>query len=187
MPNMEITKITVPVEVEGVIQNVTYDIKDAGARQLIADLGNALYWVGVTTTALTDGDTTNPITVNGESVTAKIGAIAQYSGEEFAWNGSAWQSLGKNNFGALAFKNSVEATYTPQGTVNVAQGESSTTAISGMSSVGSLPAFDYDASNETLIFNAGTLPVMAQSVNAVTNIGSVTASFTGTQSTITSN
>lgn len=184
---MEITKLTVPVEVEGVIQNVTYDIKDAGARQLIADLGNALYWVGVTTTTLTDGNTTNPITVNGENVTAKIGAIAQYNGEEFAWNGTAWQSLGKNNFGSLAFKNKVSATYTPQGTVNVTQGQSTTKGIRGMSSVGTLPTFSYNSANEALVFNAGKLPTMAENVNAVTAVANVTVSFKGTQATIESN
>ena len=84
---------------------VTYDLVDQGARDLIDALGNAIYWVGVTTTTLTDGSTTNPITIDGETVTADIGAMAQYSGEEFVWNGTAWQSIGKNNFGDFAFVN----------------------------------------------------------------------------------
>ena len=62
------SKLTVPVTVEGVVQNVTFDIKDAEARELISALGDACYWIGVTTTALTDGSTTNPITVSGENV-----------------------------------------------------------------------------------------------------------------------
>lgn len=54
----------------------------------------ATVWLGVTTTALTDGATTNPITINGESVTAEVGGIASYSNKEFIWNGSAWQLFG---------------------------------------------------------------------------------------------
>ena len=71
MPNALISQITIPVEVSGQVINVTYDIKDAYARQMIAQLGNAIYWMGVTTTELTNGSTTNPITINGESETAE--------------------------------------------------------------------------------------------------------------------
>lgn len=46
--------------------------------------------LGTTTTAITDGDTTNPITIGGESVTASAGDVAHYGGEAYAWNGSAW-------------------------------------------------------------------------------------------------
>lgn len=186
MPNLEVSKITVPVEVSGIIQNVTYDIKDDTARQMISDLGNALYWVGVTTTALTNGDTTNPITVNGESVTVRTGALTQYNGEEFAWNGSAWQSMGRQDFGDLAFKNSVEATYTPQGTVNITQISDSTDNITGITNVGSLPSFSYSAGTETLTFNSGSLPTADVPVTVVTASGAVTAAFVGTEATITS-
>lgn len=187
MPNLEMTKLTVPVEVEGVVTNVTFDIKDAGARQLIADLGNALYWVGVTTTELTNGSTTNPITVNGESVTAKVGALAQYNGEEFAWNGSAWQSMGRQDFGNLAFKNSVEATYTPQGTVNITQGSDTTDTVPNVTGVGALPTFSYDSATETLTFDAGSLPTLGTAKTVVTASGAVSGAFVGTQATIESN
>ena len=89
MAKQYISKITVPVTVDGSVQNITFDIKDTEARELISALGDACYWIGVTTTALTDGATTNPITVSGESVTAKVGGMAQYSGEEFVFNGTA--------------------------------------------------------------------------------------------------
>lgn len=54
----------------------------------------ATHWIGVTTTELTDGATTNPITVNGASVTAVAGDITQYGDMEFIWSGSAWQAFG---------------------------------------------------------------------------------------------
>lgn len=183
MPNAEISQITVPVDVSGTLTNVTFDIKDAAARQMIQDLGNALYWMGVTTTALTDGATTNPITINGDSVTAKIGGIAQYQGEEFAWNGSAWQSMGKANFGALAFKDSASATYQPSGTISITQGTDTTTTVNSITAVGTLPQFS--VSGETLVYTPGTLPTKGDNTTVVTASGTDTAAFTGTSTTIT--
>lgn len=185
MPNQLISKITVPIDVGGTITDVTFDIKDAYARQAIADLGNAMYWVGVTTSALTDGATTNPITVGGESVAVHLGAVAQYSGEEFAWNGSAWQSLGKNNFGDLAFKNSASGTYTPAGSITVSEASDATTSVPNVTAVGTLPSLNYNSSNEELTFNAGALPTLGTAITVVTASGARTASFTGTEATIT--
>ena len=55
---------------------------------------SATAWIGVTTTMLTDGSTTNPITINEQSVTATAGNIAQYNSTEYIWSGSAWQEFG---------------------------------------------------------------------------------------------
>lgn len=185
MPNQLMKTLTVPVEVGGVIQNVTFDIADAEARARIAELGQALYWIGVTTTALTDGDTTNPITVGGESVTANVGGIASYDGTEFAWNGSAWQMLAPGNLGTLAYQNSASGSYTPTGTVSVSEAADSTDTITGVTAVGSLPSFSYDSTNEALTFNAGTLPTADTQKTFVTASGARTASFSGTPDTIT--
>lgn len=100
----DIAKITLPT-------GSTYDLKDATARELIADLESYTDFLGVTTTALTDGATTNPITINNESVTAKKGNIVTYSNKEFIFNGTAWQEFGDlSGLGALAFKNSASGT-----------------------------------------------------------------------------
>jgi len=187
MPATYLSKLTLPVNVGGTVQNVEYTIKDAEARQLIEDLGHALYWIGVTTDALTDGATTNPITVNGESVTAKLGGMASYSGSEFVWNGSAWQELGKNNFGALAFKSSASGDYTPAGQVNVSQAADTTASVTPFGTAGSLPDAYFTVSGETATFNwdAGALPTAGTAVDVVTAAGAVTATFAGTQATIT--
>lgn len=188
MPNL-ISQITIPVTVEGVTTNVTYDIKDATARQLIEQLGNAVYWIGVTSTELTNGSETNPITVNGESVTARVGGMAQYSGEEFVWNGSAWQSIGKNNFGALAFKSTATGSYTPTGTVSqptASVSEGTTVTVNSITEVGTLPSLS--VSSETLIFDPGTLPTKGADTTVVTDVGNITVTqptFTGTETTIT--
>ena len=178
-----LSKITLPVNVEGTITNVEYTVKDAEARQLIEEIGHALYWIGVTTTELTDGDTTNPITVNSESVTAKLGGMASYSGSEFVWNGSAWQELGKNNFGALAFKSSASGSYTPQGSVDITAGTDSTDSVVGVSANGTTPYFT--VSGETATFNPGAMPTLADSKTFLTARGTDTAAFTGTEATIT--
>lgn len=52
----------------------------------------AVKWLGVTTTALEDGDTTNPITIDGQSVTAEDGDVVQYGTSLFAFNGEKWQT-----------------------------------------------------------------------------------------------
>ena len=53
-----------------------------------------LDFVGTTTTALTDGATTNPITVNSASYTAVKGDVVLYGDKEFLFTGSAWEELG---------------------------------------------------------------------------------------------
>lgn len=189
MPNALVSQITIPVEVSGQVINVTYDIKDAYARQRIEQLGNAIYWMGVTTTVLTDGSTTNPITIEGESETADVGGMAQYDGEEFIWNGSAWQSVGKNNFGALAFKSQATTNYTPVGDVSkptVSVTGTTTDTVNSITSVGTLPSMT--VTSETLVFSPGTLPAKGVDQTVVSAVGTIDVSkptFTGTQATIT--
>lgn len=184
-----LSKLVLPVNVNGNVTNIEYDIKDAGARELIEEIGHALYWIGVTTSELTDGATTNPITVNEESVTAKLGGMASYGGSEFVWNGSAWQEMGKNNFGALAFKSSATASYTPAGTINaqtITNTGSQTASITPFGTAGTLPVFT--VSGEVATFSAGTLPTAGTDVTALTDMGSFAvdqATFSGTAATIT--
>lgn len=187
MPAVYLSKLVLPVNVNGEIENVEYTIKDAEARQLIEDIGHALYWIGVTTTALTDGSTTNPITINNESVTAKLGGLASYGGSEFVWNGTAWQEMGKNNFGALAFKSAASGDYTPAGSVTVDQGTDSTGTVTGVTDVGELPEAYFTVSGETatFTFDAGELPTADTEATFVTASGTRSATFSGTAATIT--
>ena len=108
MPNPELYQITLP-------SGVTYDLKDAQARSDIADIRAAMAggvnFIGVTSTELSDGATTNPITIGGSSVTAKKGDIVTYGSAEFIWNGTAWQAFGDlSGLGDLAFKDSASGT-----------------------------------------------------------------------------
>lgn len=187
MPATYLSKITLPVDVSGTKTNVEFTLKDAEARQMIEDLGNALYWAGVTTSALTDGATTNPIVVLGENVEVHTGAVASYDGLEFVFNGTAWQAFGHANFGALAFKSSASGTYTPAGSVAITAGTDSTDSVVGVSANGTLPDAYFTVSGETATFNwsAGALPTLDSSKTFVTARGTDTAAFTGTEATIT--
>ena len=188
MPATYLSKLTLPVNVSGTVTNVEYTIKDAEARQMIEDLGHALYWMGVTTTVMSDGLTTADVTINGETVTPNIGGLVSYEGSEFVWNGSAWQELGKNNFGALAFKSSASGDYTPAGSVAITQGSDTTASVTGIASVGTLPDSYFTVSGETatFVFDAGTLPTAdAAATTVITARGTDTAAFTGTAATIT--
>ena len=85
-----------------------YYLKDTEAREAIAALEGGSYFLGVTTTALTDQATTNPIKIDGEDVTAKNGNIAIYGSAEFIFNGTKWIEFGDlSALGALAYKDSV--------------------------------------------------------------------------------
>lgn len=50
--------------------------------------------VGETTTALTDGATTNPITVDGQSYTAQANDAVIYQNKEFLFDGTKWHEFG---------------------------------------------------------------------------------------------
>lgn len=107
----ELSKITLP-------SGVTYDLKDATARAAIA---GGTSFLGITTTALTDGSTAKSITIDGESVSAVNGGIAIYNNKEFIYADSdeKWHEIGDTtNLGALAYKDNVSASYKPAGSVS---------------------------------------------------------------------
>lgn len=109
LANPEISHITLP-------SGTTYDIKDSYAREAIAS--NIVY-IGVTTTPLTDGATTNPILINGDSYTAKNGNLVVYEHKEFLFDGTSWVELGDlSGLGDLAYKDTASANYAPSGTVS---------------------------------------------------------------------
>lgn len=97
-----------------------YNIKDQGARDLIEALESSTGFLGVTTTAISEGSTTNPIMIGGTSTTAKIGNIVTYGYKEFVFNyDNKWQEFGDlSSLGALAFKDNASGSYKPEGTVS---------------------------------------------------------------------
>lgn len=112
----DISQITLP-------SGSTYNIKDNTARQDIEELRQSItggvHYLGPTTTALTDGATTNPITISGNSHSCANGDLVNYGDKEFLWDGSKWHEMGDlGAFKALAYKDNASGTYTPAGTVS---------------------------------------------------------------------
>ena len=60
----------------------------------ISVIDKAIIWRGVTTTEITDGATTNPVTIDGDPYTAKTGDMVTYDSTEFVFNGTTWQEYG---------------------------------------------------------------------------------------------
>lgn len=118
----EISKIKLPSGTE-------YDIKDSVARAAIEAItgGAAVVFIGVSSTVITDGGTQVP-TISGSDIDSisdlRAGDIVFYKAanepnKEFIWDGSKWQMFdAAGTLGALAYKDSVTATYTPAGTVS---------------------------------------------------------------------
>lgn len=89
---------------EGKIPNVVANpTGNATAPLTKLEVGSTIYsipdgiifkYIGNTTTALTDGDTTNPITIGGESITAVAGDVVFYDNKEFVFDGTIWEELG---------------------------------------------------------------------------------------------
>lgn len=97
----EISKIKLP-------SGNVYEFKDQTARDLISQLASTSYFLGVTTTVLSDGATTNPIMIGGESVTAVNGNMAVNGSAEFIYDGAKWLLVGDlSSLGALAYKSTV--------------------------------------------------------------------------------
>lgn len=197
----DIKQITLP-------SGTTYNIKDATARSDIQEIRNLIsggvHYIGTTTTALTDGATTNPIVIGGKNVTAKSGDLAIYGAKEFIFSDSdsKWHEFGDmGSLKALAFKDSASGSYTPAGSVSaptITVTPSSVTmrsiATTGELPECTLPEFSASVANETLTlgwtageFDAGSLPEMGTSQDVLTAV-SATASqpkFTGTAGTVT--
>jgi len=150
-------------------------IKDAEAWQEIADIktriSGAMHWAGITTTELVDGSTTNPITIAGESYTAKSGDVVGYGELEFVFNGSKWQEFGSTgSLKALAFKDSASGDYTPAGTnapsaVTFA-GQTSAAFVNGFNDDAVAPSFTEGAFTPAELqagfYTAGTAPSFSE-------------------------
>jgi len=104
----------------------------------VAALSNATHWLGITTTTLSDGSTTNPVTINGQSVTAVSGDIVQANGgAEYIFNGTAWQELGTSigTLKAFAYVDTGTVTITPAGT-NASSSVSGTCSVTPSGTIG---------------------------------------------------
>lgn len=158
-----ISKITLP-------SGSTYDIKDVEAREGLSALSSmvegGVHYIGKTTTALSDGSTTNPVVIVGKGeVTAVQGDMASMAKAgsqdlEFIFNGTTWYEIGSTGtLKAFAFvdKGEFSTSYTPQGTfsANLAGG---TASVSGsVTANGSVSLTDTEKTVSTSYTPAGTI------------------------------
>lgn len=195
MPKKYISKVKIPGDTS------IYYIKDDEARDLIAQLGDFTAYLGVTTTALSDGSTTNPITIDGESVTAVAGNIVSYNdttgslytAKDFIFNGTKWQEFANpTKLGKFAYVNQGTTTFTPSisktGTVSVNNKTLaatsipttfSTTAVTGATSIKTVNAI---TTNSNVIIGGSYSKATAATVTVNSS-----ATFSGTVPSVVTN
>lgn len=131
--------------------DITITLEDLG-------LSGAMRFIGSTTTVISEGSTTNPVTINGASVTAINGDVVLYNHIEFIWVGS-WEQLGDEQSYALK-------------SIQIKAGE-------GLSGGGSI-ANDVILSHYTPTKSSNTLGVAAKAIStlSVDKFGHVVSSET---------
>lgn len=167
--------------------NKTYYIKDQWARDQIATIGEYKHYLGVTTTALVDNVTTNPVvSIGGTDVTADVGSIVsiRQSGKpdkEFVYapkvnqqatDPGIWQEFGSSgSLGQFAYVDKGTVTIKPKGTVSkpTFTGTQKSVSVSGTATATNIAVSA--STSVTPTGNAGYTPS-----------GSVSSSYTTTDS-----
>ena len=182
MPNPLISQVTLP-------NGTTYDIKDGWSRDQIAAIyeliKGGVNFIGVVADPpahqITDGDTTNPITVKDgastKSVTATAGDIVIQGTSEFIFDGTAWREFGDiTGLGDLAFADTASGPFTPAGTV-------SKPTFTGSQSSVTITAADNTSGNyqpKGTVSKPTFTGTKVKISGTVTPTGSVSGSFSGT-------
>ena len=185
---------------------ITYGLLKKKIRELEKMIENLGKYLGQTDTQLSDGDSTNPIEINGEMITAKSGDLTVYGPKEFIFDGKVWKEAGDlSALGLMAYSDSASAFYTPCGDVSqptfngtsatlqdiiIPQGHLTNVdiivlkdSVRGMAGTGTLPSHTYN--NGTLTLNPGTLPTMGESKSFATDIDTITQpTFVGDDTTV---
>jgi len=112
------SKPTITIDGMGIPNGSVYTEIDTGKTYMF-DAANATWYevslgggggggiklVGETTTTLTDGATTNPITIDGQSYTAQPNDAVLYGNKEFLFDGTKWHEFGDmSGLGTAAYK-----------------------------------------------------------------------------------
>ena len=98
---------------------ITYGLLKKKIKKLEEMIKNLGKYLGKTTTPISDGDSTNPIEIDGEMVEAKNGDLTIYGSKEFIFDGECWDEIGDlSALGNLAYQDEASTIYTPAGTIN---------------------------------------------------------------------
>ena len=169
------------------VAGLTRNLSNAGgttsseitAAQLKNALGitNAMHFIGITTNDLTDLSTTNPITINGNSVTAIDGDVVISGTKELVWANSKWNLMGDT--GDFALK-----------TITISGDGTEITGSGTLASDVTLGHAQHTAQNSgnTSEGARAVLNVVSNGYGHVTSVtsGTISATFAGTEATITS-
>ena len=140
------TKPTTTIDGMGIPNGSVFTEVDTGKTYMFDEVGKNWYevsigggggtsggiiLVGTTTTQLTDGATTNPITVDGQSYTAQPNDAVIYGNKEFLFDGTNWHEFGdlsglsSNDIGSMTgyAKASSAAAISTSDTLNQAVGK----------------------------------------------------------------
>lgn len=74
--------------------NKTVSDLSSEVASLKTSVAGGVHFIGTTTTVLTDGSTTGPVTIDSKTHTPSAGDVVLYSNKEFIWTGSTWEELG---------------------------------------------------------------------------------------------
>lgn len=107
IPNITLSKVTdsgtaaAANIATGAIADASTDNSLVTAAQVATYVGNktaglsgAMHFLGVSTTAIKDGDAVGAITVDGKTVTPAVGDVVLYNNKEFVCTSTAWEELG---------------------------------------------------------------------------------------------
>lgn len=174
----DLSKIKLP-------SGTSYNLKDATARAdietLKGSINGGVHYLGVTTTALSDGALTNPITIDTQQVTAKSGDLVIYQKKEFIFSDtdSQWHEFGDmGSLKALAFKDTASASYTPAGNIKNTI-TASASSISAQYTPSGTIAITTDGEGTANYTPAGTISKPTITVKPSTATKYVAASTTG--------
>ena len=181
----QISKIKLP-------SGTQYDLKDAWARAAIEGIvgGDAIVFIGVSSTPLTDGGNEKP-TIDGVEVTPAAGQLFFYSTREFIYGtDSKWHELGSlESLGDLAYKDSASGSFTPAGTVSTPTftGSSSNVTITATNSAsgnytpaGTVSGGSFTGSSSTFTGKFTPAGSVTVTTNATTNKTATVSSTSGT-------
>ena len=177
-----ISKVTLP-------SGNTYDLKDEEARELINELASPGQFLGITTSNISEGSSTNPIVIDGTNVTAHQGDWCLHEEtvegvtSKIAYifnNNNKWQKFtDMTNLGGLAYKDSAS------GTVNdYVTGVTSASATVNSKTLKFTPAGTNEASSVSFAAHT-TATVLKSTVTATVPKTSSTTKYLTKDSAIT--
>ena len=128
----------------------------------IAGLTGVMHFIGSTTTAISDGNTSSVIMVNGADYTVKSGdVVLSGDNKEFVWTGAKWELLGDE--GSYALKSSTDSVV-------------KSVSLSG----GTFPTVNIENVTVPNVTNVGKMPTLSTKNTTIPNVTSAGTKMTAT-------